>query len=59
MTLKDFQCRQEIWKWKSSQPGMAPGMAEYAARKSAFFQELSTEVFSKCNHHVMVSGSFG
>jgi hypothetical protein len=55
MTLKSFQYRQQIWDWKSSQQGLTPGMAEYAAQKAAFFKKLAEETFSRCHQHVMVS----
>ncbi|KAG8728681.1 hypothetical protein FRC11_010437 [Ceratobasidium sp. 423] len=49
MALRSFEVDAARWKWKSELVGLAPGMREYAARKSWFYQRLKEELFEKCN----------
>ncbi|QRV98270.1 hypothetical protein RhiJN_26289 [Ceratobasidium sp. AG-Ba] len=43
MTLKSFQHEQREWNERSKQAGLPPGMAEYASRKSKFFEKLASD----------------
>ncbi|KAG9091968.1 hypothetical protein FS749_016111 [Ceratobasidium sp. UAMH 11750] len=46
MTFNTFQHEQREWHTRSKQPGLSPGMSEYAARKAWFFERLASDAYS-------------
>ena len=54
MAARDFQTRQEVWKFKSRSFSRAPGMKEYAAQKSNFFAKLGADLTKRCDACVTV-----
>ncbi|KAG8735320.1 hypothetical protein FRC10_010739 [Ceratobasidium sp. 414] len=43
MTWNMFQYEQSEWEARCKQPGLYPGMAEYATRKAKFFERLASD----------------
>ncbi|KAF8673579.1 hypothetical protein RHS04_07631 [Rhizoctonia solani] len=52
MALNGFQYERRQWESKSLQPGLAPGMAEYARQKANFYKQLSVDLYNQCDEHV-------
>ncbi|QRV98242.1 hypothetical protein RhiJN_26261 [Ceratobasidium sp. AG-Ba] len=59
MALKSFQHEQREWDERSKQAGLPPGMAEYASRKSKFFEKLASDAHYHGNSIVSVIFTVG
>jgi hypothetical protein len=54
-SMRGFESRQKMWAYKAERAPRAPGMAEYAAKKSNFYRVLKEDVVKRCDKHVKVS----
>ncbi|GAB1525785.1 hypothetical protein RhiTH_008951 [Rhizoctonia solani] len=52
MALNGFQYERQQWECRSLQPGLVPGVAEYARKKADFYDQLSIDLYELCDEHV-------